>query len=28
LDPVDQVFGSLGQGRRTENIMHEIRGGT
>ena len=28
LDPVDQVYGTLGQGRRTEDVMHEIRGGT
>ena len=26
LDPVDQVYGKFGQGRRTEDIMRQIRG--
>lgn len=25
-DPVDQVYGRLGRGRRTEEIMKELRG--
>jgi len=26
LDPVDQAYGRLGQGRRTEEIMRQLRG--
>ena len=28
LDPVDQVYGRLGHGRQTEEILRELRGGT
>ena len=28
LDPIDQVYGRLGQGRRTEEVMQELRGVT
>jgi antitoxin PrlF len=27
LDAVDQVFGSLGRGRSTDDVLREIRGG-
>ena len=27
LDPVDQAYGKLGRGRRTEEIMRQLRGG-
>lgn len=27
LDVVDQVFGSLGRGRNTDDVLQEIRGG-
>ena len=26
LDPVDQAYGKLGRGRRTEEIMRQLRG--
>ncbi len=26
LDPVDQAYGRLGRGRRTEEIMRQLRG--
>ena len=26
MDTVNQLYGSLGSGRRTDDIMHEIRG--
>ncbi|MCU0560733.1 MAG: AbrB/MazE/SpoVT family DNA-binding domain-containing protein [Desulfobacterales bacterium] len=27
LDSVDQVFGTLGRGRNTDDVLQEIRGG-
>lgn len=27
LDAVDQVFGTLGRGRNTDDVLQEIRGG-
>ena len=26
VDPVDQVFGSLGRGRNTDDLLRELRG--
>lgn len=26
MDNVDQVYGKLGHGRRTDDVMHELRG--